>query len=123
MRKAATLLLVGLLFLYGVLIAPMLVILSFLVLDGPEGLQPIRWWLREAAGLPAAVVNVLHVLSLGPGWILAVWGYGRLSGALKDRGVPAWIRPLPVVLGMLLVLLAFQILEPSLRRRFLWPMV
>jgi hypothetical protein len=124
MRRAAIFLASGLLFLDGVLMGPMLAFLAFQIFDGPEGLQPIRWWLQEAAGLPPAAVNALHVLSMGPGWILAVWAYGRLSGALKRRGVPVWLRPLPAILGLLLILLAFHALQAPLQRRFLpWRMV
>jgi hypothetical protein len=61
---------------------------------------------------------------MGPGWILAVWAYGRLSGALKRRGVSVWLRPLPAILGLLLILLAFHALEAPLRQRFLpWRLV
>ncbi|WP_376791501.1 hypothetical protein [Thermoflexus sp.] len=106
-------------FLDGVLLGAMLVFLDFLVLDGPDRLEPVRRWYQEAAGLPPAAVNALHVLSMGPGWVLALWGYGRLSRAMKARGVPLILRALPAVLGMLLVLAAMFAWESSLPR-FRW---
>lgn len=116
MRKALEIsALILLMVLDGALLGAMLSFMAFLVLDGPDRLEPIRWWYREAAGLPPAAVNALHVLSMGPGWILAPWGYGRLSRAMRARGVPLILRLLPAVLGMLLVLAAMLAWEP---RRF-----
>ena len=126
MRKAAIFLISGLLFLDGVLMGPTGLILFFLFLDGAEGIREgirLTRWLLTAAGLPPAAVDVLLVPAFGlavPALIGALLAYRLLSGALKRRGVPAWMRPLPAIAGMLLILLA-QAPEPSPQRRFLAP--
>jgi hypothetical protein len=125
MRRAAIFLVSGLLFLDGVLMAPTGLILLFLFLDGAEGIREgilLIWWLLTAAGLPPAAVDRLlapaFVLAF-PGLIGALLAYVWLSGALKRRGVPAWMRPLPAILGILLALLALHALEPPVLRRSL----
>jgi len=121
MRKAIEItVLMAAAFLDGVLLGAMLLFLAFLIPDGPDQLEPVRRWYQEVAGLPAAAVNVLHVLSLGPGWVLALWGYWRLSRAMKARGVSLILRALPAALGVLLVLAALFAWEPSLPRFRSW---
>ncbi len=100
MRRAFEILSIALLMaLNGVLLGAMLTFLVFIVPDGPDRLGPVRLWYQKAVGLPPAAVNFLHVLSMGPGWVLFLWGYSRLSRALEARGVPVWLRPLPAALG------------------------